>query len=373
MVLPDLRHLWRNALLGLALALVAGVCLAEALRICGKCGHETAGSDTVCAHCGAELPAIVTNDVATAAVQTAELPAKVEPSVVLEEVNLGRAALEKGRVDMAKLYFRNALALDLLAGKTQDLSEKIGTLIQQCKVGRGTVRIRCAACDGTGRRTARSTSMAGKETGSSTGGTPCTQCGGTGHQTRPGAVSDRKYTVGQALSDFRTAQQSRHYVSVGMAWLPQGVEQSLDVKTRAAVMRSVAAPCAQCLGLGLADCQTCSGMGRVKCSNRSCAGGMVTVKAESRLGRDLERQERCKICSGAGVIPCEKCRGTGAVLCRSCNGTGERAQCSRCGGEGIAQCQRCAGAGRVGDAVCKSCGGKGDLLCVSCQGDGRKR
>jgi hypothetical protein len=373
MVLCQLRRLWCNVLLGVVMLLTSAVCIAEVLRICSKCGQEATGANAVCEHCGAVFPAVPTNVVAPTAAEPSVLPARVESSVVLEEVNLGRQALEKNRVDLAKLYLRNALAMDLLAGKSQDLSAQIGSLIQKCKTGRGTLKVRCTACDGTGHRTARSTSMAAREMGSSIGGVPCPQCGGTGYQTRPGAIADRKYTIGQAMSDYRTAQQSRHYVSVGSAWIPGPVEETLDVKSRAAVLRCTAAPCGVCLGLGLADCPTCSGMGRVKCPNRSCAGGMVTVKSESRLGRDLERQERCKICGGIGVISCDKCRSSGSVLCKSCNGTGERAQCSRCGGEGVMHCQRCGGMGRVGEAACKSCGGKGDILCVACQGDGRKR
>jgi hypothetical protein len=190
--------------------------------------------------------------------------------------------------------------------------------------------------------------------------------------TRPGAIADRKYAVGRAMSEYRTVQQSRHLVPVGDAWVPEAVAPQLEVRAQAAVRRIAAAPCKACLGLGLADCQKCSGTARVKCTNRGCVGGMVTVKAGDRLGHSLEHQERCKICGGVGVIACEKCRGSGAVLCKTCNGTGEREPCSRCSGEGISRCQRCGGRGESGGVACKSCGGKGEVLCTSCQGDGRK-
>jgi hypothetical protein len=283
--------------------------------------------------------------------------------------------MEKNEPELAKLFFRNALAIDMLTGETNaERAGQIGLLLQRCDAQRGRVKARCNACDGTGRRVTSLIGLDGREievTGAA--GSPCSRCGGTGSVSRAGTVSDRKYAIGRAIGQYRTLQQARRFVPIGEAWVPESVETGLLLRDRVAALRVCAGPCASCLGIGKAECQTCSGSGNVKCTNRSCMGGKVTVKPEDRLGRSIEQIQKCKICGGSAVVPCERCRGSGAVLCKSCNGTGERPLCQRCSGSGISPCKRCNGVGQLQGVQCKTCGGKGEALCASCQGDGRKR
>jgi hypothetical protein len=368
------RAIARGVAFALLLTVSTGL---AALRICAKCGYENPDGGTSCSHCGAvlpqQVPEVVTGVDSNPVVRTGS--ARVDEALVEEEVRRGQERLARNEPDLAKLFFRNALAFDLLTGKTNAVrSGQIGELLQRCDALRGRVKIRCPACDGTGRRRVNMIGLDGREIEvvGSTGST-CPRCGGSGSIARSGTVSDRKLAIGKAMGQYRTLQQGRRFVPVGGAWLPEQVASGLTVRDRVTVLRATAAPCAACLGTCQVDCTACSGSGNVKCTNRSCVGGRVTLKPEERLGRSIEQVQKCKICGGTGVVPCERCRGSGALLCKACNGTGDRALCQRCGGAGLTPCQRCSGTGQSQGVPCKACAGKGEVLCTGCQGDGRKR
>lgn len=346
-------------------------------RVCQKCGYESDNAVSACTHCGAALPVPAAED--TNAPARPVNPAggdrhSLTGSMVEQDLAMARQYLATNRADVAKLFLRNALALDMVAsdvsaGRTAAIAE----LLKQCEFRNGTVRSKCAACEGSGKRIMRSTLLSGKTVDISTGGMPCPQCGGSGVVFRAGTVADMKLALSRAMSRYRVLQQGRRYAEVGGAWVPEDTLGQLSLRDRVTLRRALADPCGTCMGIGQADCATCSGTGRIKCPNRGCVGGSITVSPAEKWGRRLEHTEKCKVCGGTGVVPCEKCRATGAILCKTCNGTGERPVCQRCGGEGVIPCRRCGAAGQKAGSNCTVCGGAGETICTACQGDGKKR
>jgi hypothetical protein len=365
------------------LAVAAGALLAAltafgALRVCPKCGYENTQAARACVHCKAELPGPKARPAPAEPETEPEAPAPATPvpsDVVDEEIALGQKYL-KTDADLARLFFKNAMALGALAPAdgTDGRAGQLVRLLRQTEMRGKRVRRKCPVCGGTGKRVLKSVSTRGEVTYQNVHGQVCLHCGGAGHVMKAGTVDERKYRLGRAQGRYRELQMARNFAAVGQAWVPSGVAEQLSVRNRVSLKKATAMPCPECTGMGCVDCDECKGTGDVECPNRRCDSGMVKVEARGRLlGKSMERLEKCRTCRGRGAVNCPDCRGGGTVLCRECNGTGERPVCSRCGGDGLAPCTRCRGSGVYRKAPCPYCGQEGLVECPSCRGDGRKK
>jgi len=385
---------------GLWLFLIPGVFLLAIVAfgstlICSKCGYENAEGNEVCVHCKAELPVSearkeseVQSDHASEHAGKLEYP---DSKIVEKETEIGLEYLRKGDVEVARLFFKNAAALNLLtepevekeradlsaSGPSlplgQGRSERILQFMKRCETGDRTVQRKCSVCDGTGKRTMKVTSLQGDVTYRNAYGMACPECGGSGYVRVAGTIDEWKYNRGRAVSLYTILQQGRKFTRVGGAWVPWEIEKKLSVRQNVMLKRAMAEPCSECMGFGCIDCDKCDGTGDVKCSNSKCISGMVEVKKSGMLLPGLTHTEKCKICGGRGIIACSKCKGKGNILCDKCNGTGERPVCTKCGGQGLMTCSRCKGLGVYKKQVCPDCKGDGTAICSSCNGDGMKR
>ena len=359
--------------------LLWGIVALAGFVICPKCGYENDDSRATCKHCGAAVTAGKREAEAIPlsgekAVASEEDAVQVEAQAVVDEVHMGKQAITDGDVELARLFFRNAAALDLLSASSpgEGRSEAIATLISQCDAS-AQVRRRCPECDGSGKRIMSVDTLKGETVYREAPGMTCGGCGGRGFVSKRGTVDDRMYAMGRAVRRYKTMQLGRKYVAVGSAWAPPDVAEALTVEQSGVLRRATAAPCSTCVGIGRTNCKTCKGQGSVECPNGECEQGMAPVEKDSYFGgKSLLRMEKCKACSGKGYVACATCRGLGSVVCRECKGTGERPDCRKCGGEGVVNCRRCDGTGSYKGAACPACGAEGKMLCTSCNGDGCK-
>jgi len=350
------------------------------MTICPRCGYENEEGEPSCSHCSAALPEVETPPGEETPQDHTFLDSGqleyLSPEAVADEIALGIKHLEGKNEEVARLFFENAAALDLLTDPRIEYehSDRILGLLKRCQEAGKRIRVPCATCGGTGKRVVRRQDSTGRETYRQLPGRSCPKCSGRGFFLTRGTVSDRKFAKGRAAEDYAMIQQSRKAVSVGNAWVPHAVADRLSDGQKAALKRSVASGCDECMGIGRADCRTCSGTGVLRCSNRKCLDGMVETRQRRRgAGSRITRREKCGICRGTGRIYCEKCLGKGNMLCDDCNGSGRRDLCRKCGGEGIVACTRCKGSGVYRGEDCKSCRGEREIMCSSCNGDGRKR
>lgn len=358
-----------------AFFLISAVFLVFAeLRICPSCSYEIPENAEKCEHCGTLAPRIDDKAAEKPTVaQDRSQPLDIER--VKTEIKFGQEQFSKGDPDVARLFFKNASVLNLIAnsGTNALKADTFAELFKKCEIGASTVLVKCPVCNGTGKRMMKVSSLiSDKEESVEADGLACQNCGGGGQIPRRGTIDERKFSIGRAAARFTAFQQGRKYESLGGAWLPQGIADKLNVKQTATIRKASAASCQTCMGLGRADCTKCGATGLVKCTAR-CDNGTVTVEVTGSLVKaNMKRTEKCKTCSGSGKIACETCGGKGMVLCKDCNGSGERPECKKCGGQGFEQCAKCKGSGKGKEDTCAACGGDGNILCSSCKGDGRK-
>ena len=340
-------------------------------RVCPKCGYENPDTAVRCTHCRARLEV----EQRGSEVPAPEEPdAPVDPSsarVVTEELRLANGYFEKGGYEIARLFFRNASALALLCEKRPPAA-KAGLLlarIKECEQHRVWTRRKCPLCNGDGKVPLR-----GGSSLPTVAGRRCPHCKGRGLIRARATLDEVKLLAGRARREYGTMQRARGFLAVGNAWVPEAMARALSLQDRVRVIQILADPCPDCLGMGRIDCKQCRGRGVVPCPAKGCEGGWVKVDAKGGLTKSLlRRTEKCKTCSGTGVIPCEHCGGKGSLLCETCSGVGERPVCENCHGAGIVACRKCRGTGVYRDAPCPQCGGKGRMLCDDCGGDGRER
>jgi hypothetical protein len=379
----------------LMLLLCSGVIAAT---ICGSCGYE--GSDTArfCSHCGAGLAANVGAESATrvgaspstggaglsagADQRSVAKGGKIATEVVAEDMTRARKHMELEHVDLAKLFGRNALALNLLSGDDPDAlrSKAILRFIDQCARAEGQVRQRCPVCSGTGKRVMTAAALSGGSREMQIGGSRCDRCGGSGRIRGGETIDERKYRLGQADKKYRTLQQSHGRVPVGLCWVPAEVQDTLALADSIALKRALPPPCSDCVGIGRSDCTSCRGRGKVKCGAKGCERGLVETEsfggrigAKSRSGGGKATHTiPCKTCGGTALEACEKCSGAGSFLCRSCDGSGLGDICAKCSGSGSLPCRRCGGSLVYRGVPCTTCHAEGIVACSSCVGTGRK-
>jgi len=300
----------------------------------------------------------------------------LDRSVLQKEIDLGRQYLGKGDPELARLFFKNAAALQSLTDSRDDApySAQLAGFIKMCEKPRLSVKRTCHNCGGTGKMRMKITSLKGEVSYQNVYGKFCPECDGRGCVLTSGTVDDWKYRKGTALREYGTIQQSRRYIPQGDAWIPADFVDVLSVRQAVSLRRAVAPPCPACMGIGRMDCRKCNGTGGLKCPNRECVNGMVEVESGGQLTKTtIMRTEKCETCHGTGFVSCGECNGGGSVLCSKCNGLGERAACRKCSGEGLIRCRRCGGTGQYRGALCQSCRGDRIAVCPSCNGDGRRR
>ena len=369
--------------------------IAYAITICGSCGYESRDDARFCSHCGGQLksgsvtprpaPEVPKPDAGEpkkpVEVPKADSDALISPDAVVEDMRTARVQLEAERVVLARMFARNALALNLLAGDDpgEARSKAILDFLGKCDRLTGLVRRKCTACEGTGRAVMSAYSLDGSTTDLTVTGRMCAQCKGVGIVRGRETVDERKYRQGQANDKYQTVQQSRGRLPVGLAWVPADCVEKLDVQETVKLKRAIPPACSRCSGVGRDDCSDCRGTGQVKCEGDDCERGWV--ERESLGGRiggyrsegKSIHKVRCDVCKGTGLDRCEDCSGTGTFLCKTCNGEGFAKQCSKCGGAGLATCRRCSGSRVYRGVECTYCRGEGVSECSSCGGTGRKR
>jgi hypothetical protein len=358
-----------------------------ALNICKKCGYENEERVPKCTHCSADLP--VPPEVKEVERQDNDLEEDIDylsVDIVSAEVHEGRKYQAKKSHELARLFFRNALAVEGLTDPIDGSkrSEKLLKLIRESERASRTITKTCRRCNGGGRASIKlgvldgaNRPMAERSFGKNspiktTSSQKCKKCNGLGNVRASGSISDLKYQAGKATSVFRELQQSRKYEPIGNAWVPKHVADKLDIRARATLMRAVASPCPTCSGLGRLDCRTCKGVGRLDCGNRGCVKGRVEVDDSDKRTRRLSgaMTKQCGECRGRGSQECRACAEEGTILCSKCDGSGESELCDKCSGRGYLECSKCRG--RTGPGVvCKYCVGEKVVLCKSCKGAGR--
>ncbi len=360
-------------------------CVALAVTVCGSCGYELADTARFCSHCGAPVAETsAQNPVQQVPVESEGVVALPEPLIspdaVAEDMVRARKYLEQGQVDLARMFGRNALALNLLAGDDPDelRSKTILTFLDQCSNAAGRVRRKCLVCGGTGKRVMTANALNGSTHEVQVGAGFCECCGGNGFILGVETFDERKFRQGQADETYRTLQQSYGHQPVGCVWVPAEAIDSLKTVDRVTLKRALPPRCSHCAGFGRNDCKTCRGRGNVTCSAKGCEGGFVEREALGwKIGsgvsgnRNSIHRVKCESCGGTGLEPCKKCLGVGSFVCKACNGGGVGALCSKCSGTGLVTCKRCSGTGIYREKPCPNCKGEGVVECSSCGGTGR--
>ncbi|OVE75389.1 hypothetical protein BVX97_04785 [bacterium E08(2017)] len=309
-------------------------------------------------------------------------------AIVKAEVELARKYFEKGNYEAARLFFRNALAIEGLAD--DDASSKranhLLNMIKRSEKSARTVQKQCPRCGGSGKQEVKLSALEGassekkgfmgaKNSSKKVPGKTCDRCRGNGKVSGIGKMIDLKFQAAREDKAFREHQQARKYEPVGNAWVPQDLVNSLDVKEKAKLMRGVVTPCSKCAGFGRIDCKDCKGEGRVKCDNRECINGRVPLEdGDSTVTRmQGKASKRCRECLGRGSLLCEDCDGDATVLCKYCEGSGESEKCRKCSGRGYIECRRCGGSMEYKGKECTYCRTEGVSICTSCNGEGHKQ
>jgi len=364
----------------LAGVIIAALPAFAAIRVCPRCGHELGAAAVQCSHCNASTPLPPAPEPVRDSVEGCTLTPDgklqfIDGKIVDLEIEEGMSVGRDGDGDAAYYFFRNAMALQLLADPSRDegRTARLTELIGRCGERGGGVRAVCADCNGTGRAVLSGGTTRRDTTRLVASSLPCQTCSGRGFMIHFGAINERKYQIGQAWSRYMLKQQSRLFTSVGNAWLPRTIENRLSATQRAALKRATADACADCAGIGRTQCRRCSGRGLVPCSNSKCDRGKVRSVSETGISRTkLTQTKPCDVCGGRGTISCSACSGQGSVLCSKCDGRGFPPSCDRCGGQGVIDCSRCKGQGVSGGVPCSYCAGDGKTECGSCGGDGRR-
>lgn len=371
----------KRLLVGLV-AVAAVVLMAGASpTICGSCGHENPAGRARCSHCEAALPdrAPATPDTGTVSGVEDKLDVadgRIPDDTVSGEIEQARMRFQDGDVDIARLFCRNALALNLLTTPGTRRDERAGAIMQlidACERGGRSTERKCPQCQGSGKGVLDVGSISSRETVQVAAGR-CRRCEGSGVVRGQLTIDELRFARGQAGNRYRVLQQARGRVPVGLSWVPDVVAGRLSVTDAVALKRALGVPCSDCEGFGRCDCEACRGQGRVACTAKNCRNGEVETESGGKLGgKALLRKVKCTVCGGDGLIACDRCNGVGGILCRGCGGTGVAKACSRCVGQGLVDCTRCAKTGVYRGKPCPHCHGGGVSECPSCGGTGCRR
>ncbi|MFU8781099.1 MAG: hypothetical protein ACNA71_08775, partial [Kiritimatiellia bacterium] len=374
-------HIW---LMGLVVVFSAVVAFGQ-LLICQRCGHENDGGAIVCVHCSTRFPGVDQPEPRPAAAVEERQDGYIAGQWVADELAEGRKYEQNQAYELARLFFLNALALE---GVTHPAGHESRTgqllqLVQVAEAAARSVRKTCPRCAGSGQQQVHFEGLGASNRGSSgdfgravsgagASQTACKRCEGVGTVVAVATIDDMKLVRGRAASAYRQYQQARRYAPLGGAWIPPGLVDTLTVRQKATIMRSVVLACNACGGYGRSDCKSCGGQGRIEC--KDCDHGRVPFeRGDSRVHRiGAEVTKACDACHGTGTLPCKTCAEAGTSVCRSCNGTGEARDCRTCSTRGYVLCRRCRGTQLYRGEACPACKGEGYTLCASCGGSARR-
>ena len=370
----------------MALMVFVSCSIAIAATICGSCGYESADAARFCSHCGASVKAPTRGSTPASKDDVAKTEASmlISPVAVTEDMIRARDYLKQAKVGLARMFCRNALALNLLAGEAPPdvtRSQAILRFLNQCTKAEGLVSRRCPVCEGTGKRVMTASTLSGSTHEVQIGGSRCERCKGSGSIRGGETIDERKYRDSRSAEQYRILQQSYGRLPVGLVWVPGGAVDALKTADRVALKRALPPPCSRCAGIGRADCKTCRGSGSVTCGAKGCEQGLVERKPDrGRLGSRSASgsgksvpKHKCVVCRGKGLVACEKCVGAGSILCKRCDGGGLAPVCSKCDRSGLVPCRKCLGTRVCRGEPCTYCQEQGVVECSSCGGTGRKR
>lgn len=365
-----------------------------AITVCGRCGYENSDDARFCSHCGGRFggkPGVV-DSVGADKVAAGETKVAgdagssgqkslIEVDDVVAEMRKAREYSRQGRIELAELFARNALALNLLTGEDSgERNDAIMKFLRLCSASAGQARRRCPSCKGSGNAVMSARRLESSRVNFNTSGMRCKVCNGSGYVCGGMTIDERKYRIGVAIEEYRTLQQSRGMITEGLVWIPAARTSDLDFRSLIILKRAVPPLCSKCMGLGRTDCTSCKGHGVVECRAKGCVNGFV--ESESRISRiggsNIEedknrRKQKCSVCDGTGLQTCKKCSGRGSFICKQCNGSGHAELCKKCRGKGFILCRRCGGSGVYHDKACSYCQEAGSIECSSCGGTGRRR
>ena len=379
----------------LAVVVLCFLCgMAWAVSICGSCGYENGDEARFCSHCGGKVGEIMQNDERGTMKQgegeeesgeesesEAGQPEGVPVQSVKAEMRTAQKYAKQGKFELARLFARNAFALNMLAGEDAEnvRSKAILKFLNLCELKSHSGRRGCPECKGSGKAVLTANTLGDRSVRMETAGMRCKHCGGSGRISGKLSMDERKYRKGTALEEYRRLQNSRGMLPEGPAWVPAASVSGLGLMEKVILKRSLPPVCSRCMGVGRQDCSACRGRGIVKCRAKDCVNGYVESDSNvNRLGGLGVRSAhvgigaKCNECSGSGLQSCEKCSGSGSFLCKSCNGSGRADICDKCSGKGLNQCRRCGGSGIYRDKACSYCQEMGSIECSSCGGTGRR-
>jgi hypothetical protein len=397
------RAQWLTALLAMLLSIMCGA--AFAISVCGSCGYESDDGARFCSHCGSRFGG--KNDVVSSGVLQDDKPKAAGEKVdaaeggaverehggtnaksliplkdVSSEMKVAKDYLKRGQPEIASLFAKNALALNMLAGEDADGGryKSILVFIKKCSRVSESGSRRCPSCGGSGKVVMSAHMLENNRVNMKTSGMRCRFCNGSGVIRGELTLDERKTRIGAAFEEYRTLQQSRGMSPEGLAWVPSNIVPKLDIRSRVIIKRAVPGFCSYCLGLGKIDCKTCKGLGVVTCRAKGCHGGYVESDSNvSRLGGGSfagnkgNHTVKCTECRGTGMQTCKECNGSRSFMCKHCNGSGYADICKKCRGKGLVLCRRCGGSGVYRDKACPYCQKEGSVECSACGGTGRKR
>ena len=365
----------------MAMVLGSAVLAIAQIVVCPKCGFECQSGSAKCTQCETPLsgkaPSVepIPGDDKP---ESADKGASFAPGgklqylgleVLKQEVQSGRKFVDSGNLDLARLFFRNALALDRLARADPD-GKRVETLrknIKQCERWSQAVRQDCPVCGDSPKPRMKVASVTGEVRYQDIGKKICPRCTGSKFIVKPMTVAQWKERGAKAAKQFESLQAERQFANAAGVWVPRDIEAKLTMVQRAAMRKALGLPCGTCSGAGQTDCDKCSGLGEIRCAGQGCEMGLITVETGGQLMKGkLIRTENCPVCNGTGAVNCPDCKGAGKDACRKCGGTGLAPACRKCSGEGLIECRKCKGAGSVKDQPCAECGGEGKVMCPTC-------
>jgi len=383
-----MMRIWevKRRIAGLILAFVATVTFGQ-LLICQRCGYENEVGSAICTHCSGSFP--VQQEVPEASPLDEEIEdsenGHLPEQFVLAEIEEGQRHLKDLNYELARLFFLNALALEVVTAPAEqsDRSENLLEMIRSAESAARIVRKACPHCGGRGRThvvfegldlRSRASAFGSDRSFTVEGhaGIACKACEGSGAVYVEGTVAELMVARRAATSTYIQYQQARRLASLGGVWVPSHVMETLSVRKKAMLMRSIALPCESCIGYGKADCRHCVGLGHIPC--RNCQEGRVSERRAGdrvqRIGADRTRP--CEVCGATGNLPCRDCRAEGTRACRGCGGAGIADACRACEARGYVTCRRCRGTKVHRGAACPACKSEGHTICASCNGRGRR-
>lgn len=302
---------------------------AAQLRICGRCGVEALGGETVCTDCRAPLPLPAAAEQPgpdpAAQPQPEQEPggaadANVWAQLVKDDMQAARS-LEAQQPQAALEYYRQCIGL-LRVVPTEALPQAArDRVVEDTDRCRKTLEMgerACTACNGTGKRTvggtkertSRGPTGLKSTTTRSAVSTTCDRCRGSGRIDAPRTMEELRVLMGRGRTVFERQMHAQGRVNCGRGFIPPEAAELLTVRQQALLRSGFSIGCTECMGLGKMDCVACKGRAVFPCKGRYCEGGRVAGAAGTA-------PTVCTTCHGKGETLCATCHGNATMSCRA--------------------------------------------------------